>query len=814
MRSLAFVPAIVVGIGIAACSTGNGYTGPVDGGITGGAVGDSCDANKPCRAGLICDATQKCAPGHGSADGLPCTISAECLSGSFCGPKRTCTPAGKGKDGDSCTGDQDCVSGQRCNVVGFGAQCQPEGTVDVGGKCTKSGDCFGGLACAGGVCTPLPPNPNGPPPLGIPDWKGETCADDSGPVKAYFRVPRGTGDGDFYRLPFPNDIRMKNGKPDLAGHPSPGSGLLGFDPVDRYLRDIEAVQDGFSTYPTVILRFSGGVDFNSLKADGVVRFVDVTPNGTGADLGYGWSATTARGAYVCANGFFLRPSMGAPLEPGHTYAMLVKKGVLANGVQVVSDADFDAVVGASAPSDPALAGAYAAYKPLRDWLTAKAIAPSTLLTAAVFTTAKANALASKLPAAVAAAPAPTASGWIRCGDAPSPCPQAQGDRACGTADPAFDELHALVTLPIFQRGTAPYFEPTDGGDFEIETDGTPKLQRTEQVCMSLTVPKGTAMPPTGWPLLIYAHGTGGSFRSSVTEGIAARMASVDGTDHVAVLSIDQVQHGPRRGSSTQSPNDLFFNFANPKAARGNPVQGAADQLALLRFATTFDLAAGQSPTAAEIKFGAIAYWGHSQGATEGAIALPYAPAGTPRGVVLSGIGASLIDALLTKTSPVNIAAAVPFVLQEPSGVNGNHPVLSLLQNDIDSADPLNHARAMTLGANPPAATKNLFVPYGDKDTYSPPATEITYVYAAGMGAVQPPPSVTSPEPNITALAPKPAPYGANANVGGNIRTLVCREYTPASFDGHFVSTRDADAKKDVDHFVVDALKGTAPLVGR
>jgi len=43
-----------------------------------------------------------------------------------------------------------------------------------------------------------------------------------------------------------------------------------------------------------------------------------------------------------------------------------------------------------------------------------------------------------------------------------------------------------------------------------------------------------------------------------------------------VLGIDQVAHGPRRGSSTASPDDLFFNFTNPAAARGNALQGAAD----------------------------------------------------------------------------------------------------------------------------------------------------------------------------------------------------------------------------------------------
>src|SRR5262249_40020979 len=162
-----------------------------------------------------------------------------------------------------------------------------------------------------------------------------------------------------------------------------------------------------------------------------------------------------------------------------------------------------------------------------------------------------------------------------------------------------------------------------------------------------------------WPLVIYAHGTGGSFRSHITEGVAARLASVESTK-MAVLGIDQVGHGTRRGASTQDPSKRFFNFVNPAAARGNVLQDAADQMALVRFAKNLTLAAGTSPTGADIRFGTLGFWGHSQGATAGAIAMPYTQG--VAGALLSGEGASLIDALLYKKSPVNLAAVAPVVL--------------------------------------------------------------------------------------------------------------------------------------------------------
>ncbi len=806
---------------IAACSDngavtfGNGFDGGTlgEGGLPSGAgVGQTCDDKTACRPGLTCTGG-KCAPSHAGADGTPCVISAECKMGDYCGAMRTCVPAGMGGDGAACKSDGDCQSGFRCDIVGFSLACKAEGMVDVGGACVSSADCFGGLACANKTCAPLPPGPGGLPPIGLPTWKGADCTDVMGQTAAYFRVPRGMDDGDFYRLPFPNDVRLKAGHPDLSGHPSPGTELLGFDPVDRYLRDVEKNTDGFTTYPTMFFRFSASVDFESMKKAGALKFVDVT-TGAGNDLGFYWSATTGRTSYVCNNFVSIRPSVGEPLKPGHTYAMIMTNVVVdAKQAAVKVSDDLTALLGASAPTDAALATAYAAYKPLRDWAAAKSYALGSILNATVFTVGQPTRAPSKLPAAVAAAASPAATGWVKCGSGASPCPQATGDRACGSADPAFDELHALVSLPIFQKGSAPYFAPLDGGDFELAADGTPQVQRTEQVCMALTIPKGVTMPATGWPLVIYAHGTGGSFRSHVTEGVAARLANASdgngGQFHAAVLGIDQVQHGPRRGSSMDSPNNLFFNFANPSAARGNPLQGAADQLSLVRFAKGFDLMSGASPTMAEIKFGPIAYWGHSQGATEGGIAMPYATG--VAGAVMSGQGASLIDALLGKKSPVDIADALPVVLVEPGGVDVFHPVLSILQNAIDVADPLNHAGAFFAAPIAPANLKHVFQPYGLGDTFAPPASERVFAIAAGLGVATPPVGVMGDKINDAMLLPVPA--GGNVTVMTTSFTAIVREYAASGFDGHFVSFKDASAKKDVDLFLVNSLSAKVPKIG-
>jgi hypothetical protein len=819
--ALLVVAAVATGavtFGFAACG-GNGevtYATPFDASslddhyIPPGSVGEACSAERECRTGLTCAASGLCAPGHSSSPGTPCTISAECVAADYCGPARTCAPAGAGANGASCGSDADCGPGLRCDMVGLTAQCLPEGSTDVGGACTTSASCFGGLACENGACVALPVSTTAPP-LGVSTWAGVTCTDVAGATTAYFRVPRGTDDGDFFRLPFPNDIRTSNGHPDFSLFPTPGAGVLGYDLVARYAAFIDANEDGFSTYPTITVRFSGAIDFSSLSQPLALQWLELDPGGA-VPVGFVWTMTTGRNQYVCNNALSARPQLGLPLKPGTQFAFVVSTDVTtADGKSIAVPSDLTALLSDSAPTDASLASAYATYAPLRTWAAANG-GTSKVLDATIFTTSNASTLAQTVVNTVTSAPAPTATSWTLCnGTNVSPCPQATGDRACGTPDPAFYELHALVTLPIVQSGTEPYLDPTQGGDV-ADGSGNVAVTRTEQVCMALTVPK-TTMPAGGFPLVVYAHGTGGSFRSHVPEGVAANLtaatSSAAAATPMAVLGIDQVETGTRRGTSTESPDNLFYNFANPAASRGNPLQGAADQASLLQFAKT--LTVDSSVTGSALKFAAtIAFWGHSQGATEGGIALPYVKGYA--GAVLSGEGASLVDALLTKINPVDVAAVVPVVLED-TAVDVYHPALALFQTALDEADPLNHAVGIAASPQTAIGAKHLFQPYGLGDTYAPPVTQQTFAVAARLGVATQPTSLTSPD-SIGGITPVPVPASGNLSDGANPITAFLREYQPgATYDGHFVAFQNADAEQDVATFLADVVSGAVPKVG-
>jgi pimeloyl-ACP methyl ester carboxylesterase len=183
----------------------------------------------------------------------------------------------------------------------------------------------------------------------------------------------------------------------------------------------------------------------------------------------------------------------------------------------------------------------------------------------------------------------------------------------------------------------PYSSPADGGDIVYADDGLPAIQRTEALRFSFTVPLGP-MPAAGWPIVLYAHGTGGDYHTYLGDKTANRLAQ----QGLAVMSIDQVLHGPRNPGGNPELN--FFNFTNPLSARNNAIQGAADDFSLLRLALGFSYqrpAEGSRLSYPEVRFDASKayFFGHSQGGATGPPFLAYEP--LIEGAVLSGAGGDL-----------------------------------------------------------------------------------------------------------------------------------------------------------------------------
>jgi len=788
-----------------------------DAGIpTAGAIGKDCKDETQCINALRLTCTEgKCALTGDLEEGSTCNVTGECKPGLYCSAEgdHTCSPAGDGKAGERCIGTSECERGLVCAYTGLTQTCIASGTEDLGSSCASTSECLAGLICPPPsamlpepVCIPTP-DPSKLPPI---RWSGLVCEADEGPAQAYFHVPRGDdSDKDFFRLPFPNDVRRTQQGLDLSGFPSPGNFLGIGDLVGNYVKASERELDGFATNPVVYFRFSKPYSGKTVDETSVILYnIDKDSPGYGRQISRSWGTSSGQiTAYVCENWLSVQTGTGAPLAANTTYAVVLTTGIKPNGSgSFARAADLDALLGNAAPAG-ALNAAHAAYAPLRAFIADGKLSGEDVLNAAVFTTQSPAELMTKLQSVVANRNAPAIRSVTVCGSgAKSPCDDG-GERACGAANADYVEVHGLISLPIFQEGDAPYL--LEGGAIKVNGGGTPEVVRTEDVCFGLALPK-VAPPDAGYPVVIYGHGTGGSFKSGLSD--LGKTASSIGA---AVLTIDLPLHGSRKNGSERGSDELFYNFLNPDAALGNVAQGSADLMSLAAWVKSANEDAG-SAFGQAVKFDPtrIALFGHSQGATHASLVAAHEP--SFRGVVLSGIGGDLSEGLTTKKSPIDIAQAMPLLLADPAArpydkdtcnrcVGANHPVYAMLQGFFERVDPVNFGASLR---TPPEGSnaKHVFMTYGLGDTYAPEGTQKAYAVSASL------PHVGEELTKLYKAAPVPPPVSGNVMIGDVAVTQGVRQYSPAAGkDGHFVYV-DA-GKADWQRFLKAVLDGTTPSIG-
>lgn len=476
------------------------------------------------------------------------------------------------------------------------------------------------------------------------------CSASSGPAPVY-----APDSGLLTDAPWPTDDRLVDGRLDLSGYPDGDVGLL-----ETYV-ELGETLEGWGTNAPVYFPFEVLPEADtlpspqgSLSVDGGLFLVDVDPDSPnrGERVPVQWERVPF-GTMVPHPVLAVAPVFGFPLRPETTYAAVLTTAVAAR------DDVFADRLGEDAFDD------------LVDVLDELDVRKRDVAVATVFTTRDTIGELGRMVASARALDVP-----------------AMSQSLTFLEQNAFYRLYeGSLDAPLWQHGEKPY--ATEGGEFRFDASGAPELAAWESLRLSVTVPRDlSSAPPTGFPIVVYAHGTGGDYLSATGNGTTKSMALAG----AVTLSFDQPLHGSR-GTSGTNPELHSFNYFNPAAARANFRQGGLDILwlvdALKSQDVTFTTPEGDTFA---IDSERILYVGHSHGGLTGAIAAPWL-GDSLRGAVLSGAGGGLAITIVKRKDPLDIAALIKSVLGFGASeeITPLHPIVGTVQMLVEETDPMNYA---------------------------------------------------------------------------------------------------------------------------
>jgi hypothetical protein len=303
----------------------------------------------------------------------------------------------------------------------------------------------------------------------------------------------GTSDH-FFDAPYPSDLRLVNGKPDVAGWPTNGS------PLAQGLIAVAGDRPGFPVVAGGYFRFNAALP--ALDADTLIAadkgspvlLIDVDPSSPARGTLYPTvAATPPPDGYTDANLLAVSPRPGIILLPRRQYAFLVMRSLNdAAGAPLGVPAALEQLKAGQTPDGALGAQAAALYAPLWATLKTAGIDPEAVAAATVFTTGDVVQDTADLSDKVLAQYSVTIT-------------DLHVEPNGGATNPRFCEVRGTVTYPQFQQGTPPY---DTQGTFDFSGGDVPTKQRDEAAPVTFTLPLA-AMPAGGYPLTVFFHGSGG-----------------------------------------------------------------------------------------------------------------------------------------------------------------------------------------------------------------------------------------------------------------------------------------------------------------
>ena len=394
-------------------------------------------------------------------------------------------------------------------------------------------------ACGGTTDKPKPIGEDHP---AFDPYEGE----ETGAVATYDLAGKGWHD-----TPFPTDLRRQadTGKIDLSGFPEPKKGKP--EPlISLYSAVAEATLTGFSIQPTVFVAFDKPLraallptpseSYSSDKSGVWLINVDAESPGYGERVPLRVRLSGEKGGNLLRpNMLMAQPTWGTPLREATSYALVVSRAMRDTDDHVLARpealaAAIDGLTGATKPSkDPAVLKLAETLAPLAQaWTDGHLpIAPRAVGAATVFTTGQPTAQLKAI------------ASWVR---DEVPRKAAYEWKQDGKKHEGYRLYRGKYDAPNFQAGKAPYLDA--GGGFVFDDKGAPVVQQTESLRVSIAVPDDRVHAVGGLlPVIIYSHGTGGSYESYRNGGdlSPARLLTEMG---MVVIGIDQPLHGPRAGT--------------------------------------------------------------------------------------------------------------------------------------------------------------------------------------------------------------------------------------------------------------------------
>lgn len=314
-----------------------------------------------------------------------------------------------------------------------------------------------------------------------------------------------TNQDSFYNIPYPNDLRLNaDGSPDLTGLPIPDNNIFA-----KSLKSIAGDREGFPVNSAGYFEFNLPVaqqDVNQVIAadtDSPILLIDIDPDSPNRGELLPTVASTFRQDlnYIPSSLLSVAPAPGIILHPNRTYAYVVKRSLDdAFGRPLDVSPTLDKLIDGEIPEGELGDEAQQLYQPLWETLSEIEVDSDEVAAATVFTTGDVVSDFAKLSDEVLDRYDVTIENLELAPD--------------GASNPRFYELQGTVTMPQFQKGTAPY---NTEGLFEFAEDGSLIEQRTEEVPVVITIPK-TPIPSEGYPLVAYYHSSNGLSTQVVDRG--------------------------------------------------------------------------------------------------------------------------------------------------------------------------------------------------------------------------------------------------------------------------------------------------------